>query len=476
MSKSASGHEQPVMSMTLTYEKAVEVLAQRERFGMRPGLERIAGVLDLLGHPERRFAAIHIAGTNGKGATAALAAALLQAAGYRVGLYTSPHLVSPAERIAVQGIPISQEVFSQAVAEAVAAGEALVAAHPELGPATQFEVYTAAGFWAFAHEQVDVAVVEVGLGGRLDATNVLDPEVAVITPVGLDHTEILGPTLAQIAAEKAAIIKPEVAAVTAPQPHEAAEVIASRIAAVGIKDAVWVHAGGSSIRVAGALPVTFTVTGCDWQGTEFTVTLPDLTLADLVIPLAGAHQALNGAVALAAIYAFAHRRGDQRLIDPGAIRQALLRVAWPGRLETVAGNPRVVLDGAHNLAGARVLASALWQLDPSRPLVMVYGSLASKDWPAVLAELLPLADGLIATAPRNPRTPAANPDLLVEQAARIRPDLPLGAQAVADPQSAARLAAERAGRSGTVLVCGSLYLVGDVRPLWQQDWRTYVEK
>lgn len=451
------------------------MLRQRERFGVRPGLERIAAILDLLGHPEREFASIHIAGTNGKGSTAAILAALLQTAGYRVGLYTSPHLMAPTERVAVQGAPISAELFARAVTEAVTAGEALAAAHPELGAATQFEIYTAAGFWAFSQERVDVAVVEVGLGGRLDATSVLQPEVAVITPIGLDHTEILGPTLAQIAAEKAAIIKPGTAVVVAPQPPEAAEVIASRIAEVDSPSAFWVHAGEAG-DAPGRLPVTYAVRRSDWQGTEFALTLPGLTLPSLTIPLAGAHQALNAAVALAAFYAFAARRGERRLVDPRVIELALRRVAWPGRLEMVAEDPRVVLDGAHNPDGARVLAAALRMLCPSRPLVMVFGSLASKDWPAVLAELLPLADGLIATAPKNPRTPAVDPALVVERAVQMRPKLPCGAVAVTPPESAVRLAVEWAEKSGTVLVCGSLYLVGDVRPIWRQDWRAYVEK
>ena len=480
--------------MAMTYAEAVAAVAARERFGMRPGLERTEAILSRLGHPERAFPVVHVAGTNGKGGTAAAIAAILQTAGLHVGLFTSPHLSSPTERVAIDGGPLPEPEFARVVAETLSAAAQVEEARPELGPATQFELYTAAGFLAFARAGVEAVVVEVGLGGRLDATNVVSPEVSVITPIGLDHTEVLGSTLVAIAGEKAAIIKPGAAAVIAPQATEAAMVIEERLRQVGTVDAVWVTEEptasvapsaltASEARSEGAAQTptygrwTVEVRETSWEGTTFTVK-ENRQGIELRIPLAGAHQGVNGAVAAAAVLAWTRRQG--RLGKAGepwsAIREGLERVQWPGRLETVAFAPRVVLDGAHNPSAARALARALQVLRPSRPLIIVYGTLAAKDWPAVLGEILPLSDGFVATRPRHPRSRPASPEELVGYVRASGLRLPSGWVAAHDPERAVEQALTLAGPQGTVLVCGSLYLVGDVRPLWRQEWKTYAKK
>lgn len=538
------------------YGAVVEQLLRRERFGMRPGLERTAWLLARLGNPQQRFPSIHVAGTNGKGATAAAIAAILQATGRRVGLFTSPHLASPCERVAIDGRPLPPDTFAQLGREVLQAAAALERAEPQLGPATQFELYTALGFLAFARAGVEVAVVEAGLGGRLDSTNVLQPVVSVITPIGLDHTEVLGPTLADIAREKAAILKPGSAWVIAPQPAEALGPIHTRLQEIGQPTAaahaalvaagvgpatvqklgmtplIWVNspdepntamvatthtaaARGIAASSSGGSPVlglqgsvwTVRCQQTSWQGTSFTLEPPlpeqpstamdataraaaaappgaaavprpvarpsrevDGSASNLfTIPLAGRHQAVNGAVAAAAAWAWGVRSGVVTPLTLAQLQAGLERVRWPGRLETVAWQPRVVLDGAHNPAAAEVLAQALSDLRPERPLILVIGILAAKQWQQVLATLLPWADGLVATAPLHPRTPAVEPATLAQYAQRVLPHVAVEPR----PLAAVTLAQRWAGATGTVMVCGSLYLVGDVRPAFVRDWRTF---
>ncbi|HET6379759.1 MAG TPA: Mur ligase family protein, partial [candidate division Zixibacteria bacterium] len=333
------------MSVPLSYAAAVRALQARGRFGISLGLERVDAILAELGHPERSLRGALVAGTNGKGSVVALAQSALRAAGLRMGTMPKPHLVSYRERIAIDGQPLSEERFAAAVSAVLPAVDAVAA---RLGPPTEFEVLTAAAYAELARVGTDLALVEVGMGGRLDATNVLDAGVAVITNVQHDHERYLGRTLAAIGAEKAAIIKPGNLAVTGASGRGLRPILA-RCAAVGVP-----------LRRAGAgQPYRAEVRHAGWDGLVLDAWTPDGRLADLRVGLLGRHQAGNAAVALALLDALrddGERRGRPLSgLDEAAIRTGFAAARWPGRLELL---PRthhgpVLLDGAHNPAGGR---------------------------------------------------------------------------------------------------------------------------
>jgi len=394
---------------------------------MRPGLERIEGLLDALGHPERRYRLVQVGGTNGKGSVSAMLAAILGSAGHRVGLYTSPHLVSFRERIRVDGAPIPEDE----VVDGVEALGTLVARFD----ATMFEATTALALDHFAREAVDVAVLEVGLGGRLDATTVGTPEVAVIARVDLDHQTVLGATLAAIAAEKAAIIRGGVA-ISAAQAPEAGRVIAARAAAVGVP-----------LLVEGRdLSVTVEHRGPDGQ--RLTCAGPGWSLAGLELGMAGSFQPSNALLAVAA----ARELG----VGEAAIRAGLARAWWPGRFQILRrARGLLVLDGAHNPAGARALAGSLRDVFGGDRVTFVLGILADKDAAGIVAALAPLADRFVLVAPASPR--ATTPDA-------IRAVVPVSVRHVeiaASPVEALALAA-RTATTPIICVAGSLFLIGDV--------------
>jgi dihydrofolate synthase/folylpolyglutamate synthase len=382
---------------------------------MRFGLDRVARALDALGHPERAAPALHVAGTNGKGSTCAMAAAALRAAGLRTGLYTSPHLQAFNERIQVAGAPLDDA----ALARAVAAVRAACPWHESGGPEdrlTYFELATLAAFVHFAEARVDVMVVEVGLGGRLDATNALTPAVTAVARIGLDHTRLLGGTLEAVAREKAGIFKPGVPAVLhAVQPPGVLEVLQAEARRRG---APW------------------QVAPPGWPGP---------------LALAGPHQQGNAGLAVAALRAL--RRAGVPVDEP-AIAVGLATATWPGRLERVGG---VLLDGAHNPDGAAALAAALAVLHPGRPAELVFGVLEDKDHAGMLEALAGVARRFHLVAPASAR---ARPPAEVEVQARrlgLEADLHAG---VGEALSCARAAA----RDGApVVVAGSLYLVGEAR-------------
>jgi dihydrofolate synthase/folylpolyglutamate synthase len=413
----------------MTYSEAVaRLLALRggEHAGMRPGLERIEALLAALGQPERRYTIAHVGGTNGKGSVSAMLAVMLQAAGRRVGLYTSPHLCSFRERIRVDGAPIPPD----AVVDGVEALGTLVARLD----ATMFEATTALALDHFAREEVEIAVLEVGLGGRLDATTVGTPAVTVVTRVDLDHQAYLGHSLAEIAGEKAAIIRGGVA-VSAAQAPEAMTVIERRAAAVGVPLAR--EGRELSVRVRHR----------DLVGQRLDCAGPDWALDDLRVALLGAYQPSNALLAVAA----ARFLG----VPEPAVRAGLARVRWPGRFEVIGHDPRFVLDGAHNPGGARALADSLRELFPGEAITLVIGVSRDKDIEGILAPLVPLARRLILTSFESPR--AADPEAL-------RACLPpTGA-----PVSMARSASEALGlaldarRTPIICVAGSLFLIGDV--------------
>ena len=397
--------------------------------GAKFGLTRIQTLLAALGNPERGQRYVHVAGTNGKGSTCALIASALREAGLRTGLYTSPHLMSPTERIQTDGAPVAPEDFSAAFDTVHGAAERLLAdgrldAHP-----SYFETVTAMAFVIFRN-RVEVVVLEVGLGGRLDATNVVSPELCVITPVHFDHEAFLGNTLTAIAGEKAGILKPGVPLVVAEQERQAEEVILARAAELGCPVTQTADFPVLAIE-ADAHGSSFAVDGCQYR-----------------CPLAGRHQIGNALTALAACRAMG--------LAPATIARGFAAATWPGRLEYVRYSPSFVLDGAHNPSGARALAAYIREFCRDRPVWLVFGTMRDKAIEEVSLLLFPLASRLILTAPNFPR--ALRPEAMLANV-----DHP---NAVMAPGvAAAIIEAERAPSDALVFFTGSLYLVGEARSL-----------
>ncbi len=422
----------------MTYEQALAYLATLGKFGINLGLARIEKLLGLMGRPERRFRTVHVTGTNGTGSTTAMLASILQAAGIRTGMYTSPHLEDYTERFVIDGQPVSHAELAAAIAHTRRFVDAMTAEgweHP-----TEFEVLTAAAFHLFAAAGVEYAVVEVGLGGLLDSTNVILPEVAVITNVTLEHTDRCGSTLAEIAAHKAGIIKPAVPVVTAAR-GEALDVI-RRTA----------ESKGAPLSVLGrdfyAEP-----SGLDgWRQQVAIASRRHGDMGRLSLSLLGRHQAENAAVAVLAALTVAEK--DKR-VTPDAIRAGLADARWPGRFEVVPGRPVVVIDGAHNPAGAAVLRATLDEVFPGRPVVFVLGILGDKDVEGITDLLVRAADGVVVVKPLSER--AADHDRLL---AAVRAERREAADTVA---GGVERAIELAGPDGVVCVAGSLYLVGPAR-------------
>jgi dihydrofolate synthase/folylpolyglutamate synthase len=392
------------------------------------GLERIRTLLSALGDPQDSCRIVHVAGTNGKGSTAAMIESALRAAGCRTGLFTSPHLMEPTERIRVGGSPVTAGDFAAAFDQVHACAEALLREDRiDLHP-TYFESVTAMAFLVFQERGVEFAVLEVGLGGRLDATNVVAPELCVVTPVDFDHEAFLGKSLESIAAEKAGILKPGVPAVFAPQRAEARRVLDTRAAElqVPVSLSTEVEASGVVLHARGSRFA--------WAGGE------------IDLPLPGEHQVENARTAIAAML----RLG----VPDAAIRQGLAETVWPGRLERVAVNPELILDGAHNPAGARALAAYLDQFyDPGR-VWLIYGAMRDKAVAEMAGILFPRARHVIATAPAQARAlrPETLRDLTDHDSVRVAPDL----------TEALELAKE-AGPEDAIFITGSLFLVGEAR-------------
>jgi dihydrofolate synthase/folylpolyglutamate synthase len=414
----------------MTYREALaRILALRggERAGMRPGLDRIEALLGALGNPERGYRIVQVGGTNGKGSVSAMVASMLTAAGRRTGLYTSPHLCSFRERIRIDGTPISEDDLVDAV-ESLGTLVARV-------DATMFEAATAIALDHFARAGVEVAVLEVGLGGRLDATTVGSPDVEVIARVDYDHQAHLGQRLAEIAAEKGAIIRSGLALAERQAP-EVEAVLIDRARSVGVP-----------LLLEGR---DLAVTVRDWSraGQRLDLRGPGWRLEDVRCPLLGVFQPSNALVAVAAAR---HLGADER-----AVRAGLAAARWPGRFQVIPGSPALVLDGAHNPGGARALAESLRAYFPGRAVTLVLGVSADKDARGILEALVPQAERVILTAAANPR--AAEPAAL----ARLLPPA-AGARVETAPSSAEALArALREPATAVVCVAGSLFLVGEV--------------
>ncbi len=397
------------------------------------GLETIRLVLQRMGHPERHAKFIHVAGTNGKGSTCAMMESALRAAGVRAGLYTSPHLIEPTERIRIDGRQVSAEDFARAfhivheTSESMLA-EGAIAHHP-----TYFETVTAMGFHLFRERGVEWVVLETGLGGRLDATNVVTPEICVITPIDYDHENFLGKTIEAIAGEKAGILKPGVPAVIAPQRPDAEAVLLRRAEELGCE-------------VLRAADVPFDVSS---HRDGIQVAIED-RLFDC--PLPGAHQAQNVVTAVLALRKLA--------IPEPAIRAGIAQTRWPGRLERVAEHPDIILDGAHNPAGVRVLAAHLREHYADRKVWLIYGTMRDKSIAEIADVLFPLAQELILTAPDSPRS--LDPASLLKICGHPR------ARAVPRLADALAIARAEASSADAVFISGSLFLVGEARSLLVQ--------
>ena len=403
-------------------------------------LDRVRGLLALMGEPQRTFDAVHIAGTKGKGSTAAMIESVLRAAGYRTGLYTSPHLHSFRERIQAAGKLIPEE----AVCRLVDGMQPLVA---QVADITTFEIMTCLGFAWFAEQGVEWAVVEVGLGGRLDATNVLDPAVTVITPISYDHMAILGDTLPQIAAEKAGIIKPGVPLVSAPQPDEAQAVIRD------VCDRV-----GAPLTLVGH-EWTWELDGADLGGQTFSLYRGQHDrMEDLRLPLLGAHQVVNAATAVAVLVQLER---DGLAISEWALREGLRAVRWPGRLEILSREPLIVVDGAHNGDSARKLIAALRALGDSRRLIIIVGGSPDHLTSDLLGALLPEAARAIATRSQHPR--AAESIWIQARAAELGFHLEDGGPVA----QALELALADAGPQDLICCTGSLFVAAEARTVWR---------
>jgi len=432
----------------------VAAIRRRGRFGVSLGLERIERLLARLDHPERRLRGALVGGTNGKGSVVALAGAVLREAGYEVGAMPKPHLVTYRERITIGGRMLESADFGSVVGAVIAEADRLVG---EAGPPTEFEVLTAAGFLALARAGVDLALVEVGLGGRLDATNAADLGVAAVTTVAHDHERHLGHTLAAIGGEKAAIIKAGDLAVTGAL-GRGLDPIRSRCTALGVP-----------LRRAGPGQAwEARVTHSGWDGVMVDLRTPGGWVRDLRVALLGSHQAANAAVAAALLDALrddGERRGRPVSVSEEALRNGMAAARWPGRLELIRGavdGRDVLLDGAHNPAAARALARALGELGVRR-FPLVFGAMRGKRVAAVLRALAPLEPRPVFTAVSDPH--AHRPAELLRTWRRVAPR-GRGAEAgsaVATPAEAVRRAAALTPSGGPVVVAGSLYLVGAVR-------------
>jgi dihydrofolate synthase/folylpolyglutamate synthase len=413
---------------------------------MRFGLEGITELLMRLGNPQNSYKAILIAGTNGKGSTAAMTASILQSAGYKVGLYTSPHLIDVRERIVVSGRKITKGEFSQTIANVKGRLKQ---------PVTYFEFLTAVAFLYFQRQQIDIAVLEVGLGGRLDATNVCKPIVSVITNIGLDHTAYLGSSLTEIAREKAGIIKRYGVCITAAKQKKVLEVFNSACLDRRAK----LYCLGSDIRIKKQKDGLLT-----YQGIK-------RTLKNLPLALPGSHQYFNAALALAAVE-LCCKNGFQ--IDDEAIGRGLANTQWEARLEIVQNNPLFLLDGAHNPAGMRVLCRALKRDFSYRRLIFIFGALADKNYGEMLRVIALLSPNIILTQLKAGRA------VPVGDMARVLSKRGYPAIVTENVGKAIERAQAIADKRDLICATGSLYLAGEVKQIFPQtvscDMRPKMDK
>jgi len=422
----------------MTYEESLMYLNNLCKFGINLGLARIEKLIELMDHPERQFKTIHVTGTNGKGSTTAMLASILTAAGIKTGMYTSPHLTSYTERMMIDGQEVSTIEFAKAIEYTSQFVEKIAALG--LGHPTEFEVLTAAAFHYFAICGVEYAVIEVGLGGLLDSTNVIMPEATIITNVTLDHIKQCGSTIIDIAHHKAGIVKQGVPLITGAK-GQALDVI--RQVAEDKSAKMYIHGLDFFAKFAGLVgsrqKVVFEVEG---QG----------PIGTFIVNLLGHHQVDNCAVAVRAALVLAEK--EQR-ITLSALQKGLELVSWPGRFEIIPGQPTIIIDGAHNQDGARGLRKNLDEFYASKEIVFLLGILRDKDVTAIVRELISSVDKVVVVAPISQR--AGQPQDIAQeiQAAHVET-----AHSIIKGLERARMLA---GNHGVICIAGSLYLIGDVR-------------
>ncbi|MGX8692567.1 MAG: bifunctional folylpolyglutamate synthase/dihydrofolate synthase [Clostridia bacterium] len=415
----------------MTYQEAIEYINGVRWLGSKPGLSRITELLERLGRPQDRLKFVHIAGTNGKGSCAAMTASVLRAAGFRTGLFTSPYLWRFNERMQLNGRPIGDEVLA-AVTEKIKPHAEAMEDHP-----TEFEMMTAAALLWYAEEKCDIVVLEVGLGGRFDATNVVEaPEVSVIMNIGLDHTEILGDTLAQIAFEKAGIVKPGCPCVLYQQTEEVTEVV-RRVCAER----------GAPLRVADFEAIRPEFDSLEGQVFSYGG-------EPYAIPLLGAHQMKNAAVVIETVGALRERGWK---IEQDALEHGLYAVNWPARFELLREEPPFVVDGGHNVQCAETVADNLRRYFPDRRRILLIGVLRDKDYRGMLDVLAPAADAFVCVTPDSPRALPA--EELAEELRRYGKPV----TACASIREGVSEAQDQAGDDAAVCAVGSLYMAGEVR-------------
>ncbi|MCP4164460.1 MAG: bifunctional folylpolyglutamate synthase/dihydrofolate synthase [Chloroflexi bacterium] len=432
-------------------------------------LGRMRELCKRLGNPQDQYPSLHIAGSKGKGSTAAMATAILQAAGYRTGLYTSPHLHSFRERMRIDGELITQEQLIELWGHV----RPIVRS---LERTTTFEIITALAFMHFSRSHVGWAVMEVGLGGRLDATNVIQSQACAITSLSFEHTDLLGHTLSLIAFEKAGIIKYGNPVVVGPQAPEAISVIEDVAEQTGAK--LW-HVGDAHEHQNGSKKVPdwrWILHKADSSGLWLDIVSPDVKINDIVVPLVGYHQAANATVAVALVHTL---RQSGIEIPVAAIRDGLAQTYWPGRLERLNEEPLIIVDSAHNGQSAERLEHSL-QLFQYKRLILIFGASADKDIQGMLAVLAPQAAAILVTRSFHPR--AAEPKTLAELAREIAPDVPV--HVFDDAIPALELATSWADKEDLILVTGSIFVVAAAREAWRdispgslppEDWAYQAE-
>ncbi|MBA7650515.1 Dihydrofolate synthase/folylpolyglutamate synthase [subsurface metagenome] len=426
-----------------TYAEALDYIYDLTKYGIKLGLKNINYLLYLLGEPHKKLKIIHVSGTNGKGSTCSLISSILQSDGYKVGLYTSPHLVDFTERIEINRKPIERKKVSELL-ERIKPSIEKVANTPSYGHPTFFEVITSMAFLYFFEEQVDFLVLEVGLGGRLDATNVCEPLISVITHIDYDHMDKLGNSLEEIAREKGGIIKPEGIIISSKQYDEAYKEIKK---IVDEKNSL-IYSTGSEI--------SYEIVKSDINGVIFDLKGIYRNYKNLYTPLLGRHQAENAATAISAIEAL-KIRGVK--ISEKAIRAGLEKVKWTGRLEIIQNNPTLILDGAHNPSGVKIVRQALEEIFSYHRLILVLAIFADKDYKKMIQILVPNADLIITTKAKNPR--ATPPQIIAKEAAQyieknkiiVTEDIP----------QAINSALSNSKEDDLICITGSLYTVGEAK-------------
>jgi dihydrofolate synthase/folylpolyglutamate synthase len=429
------------------YDEAINWLFSLRRFGSKPGLEYVNHILSKIGNPHNEFKSVHITGTNGKGSTTKMVASILVESGYRVGMFTSPHLSSFTERIQINGreIPIKDVLRLVDMLKPLCEE---MESDPNLRHPTFFEIITAIAFKYFSEMGVDLAVLEVGMGGLLDATNVVTSLVSIITNVSLEHTEVLGDTVIEIAEKKAGIIKNGGILITATQDNEA----------YALFQKICKHVGSKIFRVG--FDIKYEKLGSDYNGQRFNLDGIQESYKDLFLPLLGGHQIINAATAVGAVEALTIQGISVSKED---VSNGLKNVEWPGRLEVVQKNPLVVLDGAKDIEAIKAVKEALSTDFSYKKLVAVISISSEKKISEMIDVLSQIVDHFVVTK-HSVMGRAADPIVLVEAINKhdiLNETFPI-------PKNAVARAIQLAGSDGMVIVLGSVFLIGDVREIWHK--------